>query len=252
MTFAVAADGYDRFIGRYSRLLAPRFLQFSGVVEGPVLDVGCGPGFLTEVLAARFGAGQVAAIDPTVPFVEACRLRTPGADVRVGTAESLPFDSGSFGGALSQLVLSFVSDAPRAAAEASRVVRPGGCVAACTWAADGFALVQTFWRSASRFDPEAPDDARLPLRREGELATLWTGAGFKDVEGGTIDVEVGYANFGDFWEPFTTGGGPTTAYLLRQDARRRDQIRDACFELLGSPAGPFRLPARALAVRGRR
>ena len=71
MTFAVAADGYDRFIGRYSRLLAPRFLQFSGVVEGPVLDVGCGPGFLTEVLAARFGAGQVAAIDPTVPFVEA-------------------------------------------------------------------------------------------------------------------------------------------------------------------------------------
>jgi trans-aconitate methyltransferase len=116
MTFSVAAEGYDRFIGRYSRILAPGFLESSGAGSGPVLDVGCGPGSLTEVLVARFGASQVAAIDPTGPFVEACRLRAPGADVRVVTAESLPFDDGFFGGALSQLVVSFVSDAPRAAA----------------------------------------------------------------------------------------------------------------------------------------
>jgi SAM-dependent methyltransferase len=252
MTFSVAADGYDRFIGRYSRLLAPRFLEFSGVASGPVLDVGCGPGYLTAVLADRFAASQVAAIDPTGPFIDACRARVPGADVRIGTAESLPFADASFAGVLSQLVISFVPDAPRFAAEAARVTRPGGSIAACTWAADGFALVQTFWRAALRFDPDAPDDARLPFRREGELAALWTQAGFREVEAGAIDLEVGYLDFADFWEPFATGGGPTTAYLRQQDAPRRDRIRDACFELLGRPPGPFRLPARALAVRGRK
>ena len=51
MPFAVAADAYDRYIGRYSRALAPRFLDFAQVAAGPVLDLGCGSGSLTGVLA---------------------------------------------------------------------------------------------------------------------------------------------------------------------------------------------------------
>jgi hypothetical protein len=113
-SLAVPGNAYDRFVGRYSRQLAPRFLELAGVDRGPVLEAGCGPGALTTVLAARFGA------------------------------------------VLSQLVLSFVGDAPRAMAEMLRVVRPGGIVAACTFAEDGFALVGTFWRAALRLDPAAP------------------------------------------------------------------------------------------------
>ena len=79
MTFAVAAETYDRFMGRYSRELAPRFLAFAGVDSGPVLDVGCGPGSLTAELAARLGPASVAAVDPSEPFVAACRARVPGA-----------------------------------------------------------------------------------------------------------------------------------------------------------------------------
>ena len=251
MTFAVAGEAYDRFIGRYSRELAPRFLDFAGVAAGPVIEVGCGPGALTALLAERLGASRVAAVDPSQPFVDSCRARVPGADVRLGSAETLPFPSGSFEAALSQLVLSFVADAGRMVAEAARVVRPGGTVAACTFEANGFALARTFWQAALRFDPAAPDDARLPFRRSDELWGLWSRAGFRDVESSVIDIEATYSGFDDFWGPFALGVGPPGGYLVTQPDDRRASIRDACFEILGRPAGAFSLPARALAIRGR-
>jgi len=101
VTFPVAGEAYDRFIGRYSRQLAPRFLEFAGVAAVPVIELGCGPGALTALLAERLGSARVAAVDPSQPFVDACRARVPGADVRLGSAENLPFPSGSFEAALS-------------------------------------------------------------------------------------------------------------------------------------------------------
>ncbi|WP_242344318.1 class I SAM-dependent methyltransferase [Anaeromyxobacter terrae] len=251
MTFAVAASAYDRFIGRYSRELAPRFLDFAKLTAGPVLDVGCGPGALTAALAERFGPEKVAAVDLSEPFVAACRARVPGADVRLASAEALPFADRSFEAALSQLVLSFVKDPERMAAELHRVVRRDGTAAACMFEADGFALVRTFWKAATRADPKAPDDARLPFRRTPELVALWERAGFRDVATGVIDVEARYADFDDLWAPFAFGIGPTGGYLAAQPEDRRAALRDACFELLGAPTGPFSLPARVIAVRGR-
>ena len=251
MTFAVAAGAYDRYIGRYSGALAPRFLEFAGVSSGPVLEVGCGPGSLTAVLAARFGAANVAAVDPSEPFVAACHERVPGADVRVGGGESLPFADAAFQGALSQLVLSFVREPDRLTSELSRVVRRDGTVAACTFEANGFALVRTFWDAALRFDPKAPDDAFIPFRREAELLALWNRAGFREVRTGVIDVEARYADFEDFWSPFAFGIGPAGSYLVAQAEDRRVALRDDCFDRLGRPAGAFTLPARVLAIRGR-
>jgi SAM-dependent methyltransferase len=252
VSFDVPGDAYDRFVGRYSRQLAPRFLEFAGVESGPVLEVGCGPGALTAVLATRFGASAVAAVEPSEPFTAACRARVPGADVRAAGAEALPFPEDAFEAVLSQLVLSFVGDPPRAIAEMLRVVRPGGTVAACTFAADGFALVGTFWRAALRLDPAAPDDARLPFRTEESLLALWRDSGLRDVALGHIDLEARYQDFDDYWDPLAVGIGPTGSYLLRQTPARRDELREGCRELLGRPAGPFMLPARVIAVRGLR
>lgn len=251
MSFDVAAENYDRFMGRYSRLLAPRFLAFAGVAAGPVLDVGCGPGSLTAELAARLGASGVAAVDPSEPFVAACRARVPSADVRLAAAEALPFAEASFEGALAQLVLTFVREPSRMTAELSRVVRRGGVVAACTFDAEGLAIVRTFWQAARRLDPAAPDDASLPFRRMPELVALWEGAGFRDVETGIIELEAAYTGFDDCWTPLTYGIGPAGRYLAAQPEGRKAALRDAYLELLGKPSGPFALPARAIAVRGR-
>lgn len=250
-SFAVPAEAYDRYIGRYSRRLAPRFLAFAGVAEGPVLDVGCGPGGLTEVLAQRLGAPSVAAVDLSEPFVQACRARVPGADVRRASAEDLPFADRTFRAALSQLVLSFVGDPSRAAAEMSRVVAPGGTVAACTFQSSGFALARTFWEAALRFDPRAPDDARLPFRRLPELVELWERTRLREVATEVVELEVDYGDFDDFWAPFAFGIGPAGGYLVAQPEDRRAAIREACFEALGRPSRPFSLPARVLAIRGR-
>jgi SAM-dependent methyltransferase len=250
MSFDVAGEAYDRLVGRWSRPLAPRFLDFARVGGAPVLDVGAGPGALTEVLAARLGPASVAAVEPSPPFAAACRARVPGVDVRAGGAESLPFPDGTFAAALAQLVFSFVPDAPRATSEMARVVRPGGVVAACTWAWDGFPLAQAFWQAALRFDPAAPDDAGLPIRRPGQLAALWKGAGLADVAEDALDVTVSYEHFDDFWGPFAGGAGPPGGYLVRQPEPRRAAIRDSVRDILGNPAGAFTLRSRALAVRG--
>ncbi|OJU40227.1 MAG: hypothetical protein BGN97_02670 [Microbacterium sp. 69-10] len=106
-----AADGYDRLIGRFLPSLAPAFADFAGVETGSAVDVGCGPGGLTRELARRLGAGSVSAIDPSPPFVAACRERVPGAEVVEGVAEALPFADGAFDSALSSLVVGFMSDA---------------------------------------------------------------------------------------------------------------------------------------------
>ena len=60
MTFDVSADAYLRFMGRYSEPLAVQFAGLAGVQRGQrALDVGCGPGALTAVLAGRAGADAV-------------------------------------------------------------------------------------------------------------------------------------------------------------------------------------------------
>ena len=185
MSFAVAGDKYDRFMGRYSRELAPRLIEFAGVEPGMVVvDVGCGPGALTERLVQRVGAGNVAAADPSEPFVAATTERAPGADVRQAAAEDLPWEDDRFDAALSQLVVNFMRDADTGVSEMRRVTRPGGVVAACTWSyGEDMQMLRGFWDAARRLDSGAPDEgSTMRYRSAEELDELWQRVGLNDVE----------------------------------------------------------------------
>src|SRR6059058_810277 len=127
--FAAGAEKYDRWMGRYTRSLAPLLVRASGVKPGmKALDVGCGPGGLTAELATLIGEDHVAAIDPAPQFATACGERYPGADVRVGVAEELPWPDDSFDAALACLVIAFMQDPDAGVRDMVRVTTPGGVV----------------------------------------------------------------------------------------------------------------------------
>ena len=250
MTFDVAAERYDRFMGRFSRLLAPQMADLAGVIAGQrAIDVGSGPGALTSELVRRLGADHVAAVDPSAPFVAAAAERHPGVDVRQASAEALPFPSHAFDAALAQLVVHFMLDPVAGLREMARVTAPGGVVAACVWDhAGGTGPLGLFWSTARELDPGIEDESHLAGAREGHLAELFTAAGLRGVESTTMSADLEMATFDAWWEPFTRGAGPAGAYVGGLDARRRDALRDRCRSRLGSE--PFTILARAWAVRG--
>lgn len=249
MSFNVAAD-YDRFMGRYSRLLAPEFADLAGVSAGQtVLDVGSGPGALTAELVRRLGAAAVWAVDPSEPFVAAVGERHPGVDVRVGSAENLPFGDDVFDVSLAQLVVHFMEDPVAGLAEMRRVTRSGGLVAACVWDhAGGQGPLGTFWAVARRFDPGVADESHMAGTSEGHLEELFNAAGITELEGGSLTVRLEHPTFEDWWEPYTLGVGPAGSYVSslqpEQQTRLRQEMRDELSQ------EPFVTVAKAWTARG--
>ncbi|HEX8853995.1 MAG TPA: methyltransferase domain-containing protein [Thermoleophilaceae bacterium] len=256
-SFHVPAEAYDRHVGRYGPALAAELMKAAEIhPDQRALDVGCGPGALTRALADALGADAVAAVDPSPPFVDACRHRVPGADVRLGAAEQLPFDDRRFDAVLSQLVVNFMADPDLGVSEMCRVAKPGAVVAACTWDyAGGMTLLRRFWDAALLVDREgasARDEAAV--MRYGtppELEVLWRDARLAEVTSGELNVSARYESFDDLWDPIESGVGPAGAYAVALEPRRRAALRSELHRLLGSPDGPFTLPARAWYVTGR-
>jgi SAM-dependent methyltransferase len=250
VSFDVAADAYDRFMGRYSRMLAPQLAEFGRVRAGQrVIDVGCGPGALTAELVARIGPGSVAAVDPSEPFVVAVRARNPGIDVRRATAEQLPFPDRSFDAALAQLVVHFMSDPVAGLAEMARVTRHDGVVAACVWDhGGGQGPLSVFWDAARLRDPDVHDESHLAGARDGHLAELFEAAGLREIEQMTLSANLEHQSFEEWWEPFTGSVGPAGSYVASLDRNGQAELREACRALLPKP--PFVITARAWASRG--
>ena len=250
MTFEVPAEGYDRFMGRYSTKLAPQLADLGEVRAGQrVLDVGCGPGALTAELVRRLGEAAVSAVDPSESFVAAARDRFPGVDVQLAAAERIPFGDSVFDSALAQLVVHFMADPVAGLREMRRVTCAAGVVAACVWDHAGERTpLAVFWQAARELDPDVHDESGLAGAREGHLGELLEEAGLTSIRVTTVEASVGFASFDEWWEPFTFGVGPAGAYARTLDEPERGQLRERCRQLL--PEAPFTLRTVAWAARG--
>jgi SAM-dependent methyltransferase len=251
MSFDVAAEAYDAFMGRWSRLLSGPFADLAGVRAGQqALDVGCGTGALTAELVARLGTDHVTAADPSAPFVAAMRERFPGLDVREAPADRLPYADDGFDVTLAQLVVHFMPDPVAGLREMARVTRPGGVVGACVWDHAGQrGPLRDFWAAARMVVPEVDDESGLPGTREGHLGELFEAAGLRRIESTALTVTLPLASFEAWWEPFTRGVGPAGAFVRSLDPDARAALEAECRRRLPTDGG-FALDGGAWAATG--
>jgi len=254
-----AGSGYEAYMGRWSRLLAVRFVDFAGIRNGQrVLDVGTGTGALATAVHNAAPASEVVGIDPSQGFIAFAAKSSDSALVsfEVGDAQQLRFEDASFDHAMALLVMNFIPDHDKAVAEMRRVTRAGGSVSACVWDYnEGMQSLRYFWDEVVAQEPHAAgkDERNMKLSRQGQLGALWKKAGLTDVEEQPLAIEQRFKSFEDYWGPFRTGVGPGGAYVvsLPEEQRRELEARMRT-RLLGTRAdGPFALNARAWCVRGR-
>ena len=257
-TMFSAGNSYERFMGRWSRLLAPQLVAFTGVKDGDrVLDVGTGTGALAGALEKSGASVQVVGIDPSQGFISYATksIPSPRASFQVGDAQAMKFADASFDSTMALLVMNFIPDHGKAIAEMRRVTRPQGTVSACVWDYDaGMEMLRFFWDEVISFDPkmESKDERHMKLSRQGQLAELWKKAGLVNVEEKALYINQDFSSFHDYWEPFLTGAGPGGAYVTSLPEARRQQLDSRLrTRILGNRQdGPFRLAGKAWCVKG--
>lgn len=252
-------EDYERYIGRWSRLVAPRFLEWLDAPgNGRWLDVGCGTGALIDTILTVADPAEVEGIDTSAAHVSYAMnaLHNARAIAKVADAREIPYDDRQFDVAVSGLALNFVPEPSEAVAEMVRVTRTDGLVAAYVWDYQGgMEMMRHFWEAANAADPDAAafdEAARFAAICHPEtLSRLFTDAGLQAVETTAFDISTGFRDFDDVWQPFLGGQGTAPGYLVSRPADVQEAIREHLRAALPAAAdGSITLTARALAVRG--
>jgi trans-aconitate methyltransferase len=253
-----SSDAYERYNGRWSRLVADQFVVWLDVPPGQGwLDVGCGTGALTDAILKRSAPGVVIGIDPAQPFIEraSATLLDPRATFRLGSAVETGLPDDGVDVVVAGFVLNFVPDVGAALAEWRRVLPPDGVVGAYVWDyARGMALIRLFWDAAVVVDPGAAalDQGGQAGITDAGLEAAFLEAGFVDVEAGSITIPMVFADFDDLWLPFLGGTGGAPGYLATLDDVQRDAIREQLRRSITAEVdGSIHLEARAWTVRAR-
>ena len=255
-----SGDSYERYVGRWSRLVAEQFLDWLAVPAGSRwLDVGCGTGALTQTVLGRAAPSRVKGVDRSAGYAEFARQQVddPRAEFETGDAQALPVADGAYEAVVSGLMLNFVAQPAQAVAEMARAAAPTGTVAVYVWDYAGkMQFMRHFWNAAAALDPaarELDEGLRFPVCQPEPLRQLLQGAGLRQVEVRPVDIATDFRDFDDYWSPFLGGQGPAPSYAMALSEDRRaalcQRLRDSLPTALD---GSIPLVARAWAVRGRR
>ena len=249
-----AGDSYESYMGRWSRQVAPHFLDRLDARDGlDWLEVGCGTGALSGTIVARHAPRSLIAIDPSEGFLAKARADVPDPRVefRVGDAQALDVDTASRDIVVSALVLNFVLDKEKALAEMKRAARPGATIAFYVWdyPGGGMEFMRNFWTAAGALDPKARDlteDKRFPFCTPDGLTDLVRRAGLASVTCAAIEIATVFKDFDDYGHPFTLGAGPAPGYCMSLDDDARQRLKAKLSDSLPrAPDGAIALTARA-------
>lgn len=257
---ATAGEAYEPLTGRWSRMVAPRFLDWIDTGKnGRWLDVGCGTGALIQAILDAESPREVVGVDPSSTYIAYARRQISDRRVRyeVGDARSLPVASDQYDAVVSGLVINVLPAGGQLSAvrEMLRAARRGGTVGSYVWDyAGGFGPREHFWAAAVALDPRAAaldERARYPVCQPAALERLFRSAGANAVETGSIEIDAEYHGFEDYWRPFLAGYGPASQYLLSLPDQAREELRTRVKDaMLAGEEEVFTRPIRALTVHG--
>ena len=253
-----SAAAYDRYAGRWSRLVGEAFVAWLDLPSGlDWADVGCGTGVLSQAILTAAAPASLVGVDKSESFLSLASERLADDRVRFERGEGLdlPIGDAAVDMAVSGLMLNFIPDHAGVVAEMARIVRPGGTVGVYVWDyADGMQMMRLFWDAARQVDPAAKrwdQGQRFAICEPEALRRLFGATGLRQVETRAIEVPTPFRDFDDFWQPFLGGQGGAPAYCAALQADTRDRLRQVLSERLPiEPDGSILLSARAWAVRG--
>ena len=247
---------YERLMGRWSVRAGADFLDWLDQPKGlRWLDVGCGNGAFTELLAGRCAPAALHGVDRSEDQLAFARTR-PGAraaQFRQGDAQALPYGDDSFDAAAMALVISFIPDPAKAVAEMARVVRPGGCVATYMWDVPGGGLpFEPLLAAIAAMGIDYPKPPGAAASRLDSLRALWRQAGLEAVDTRVIRFAAIYADFDDFWESTTLPIGPSGKVIAAMPPATRERLKATLHaQLPRDGQGRISYEAVANAVKGR-
>jgi SAM-dependent methyltransferase len=246
---------YERYMGKWSQLVGEMFLDWLAPKPGlRWLDVGCGNGAFTEMIAERCAPASVSGIDPSEAQLAFARTRPrlASADFRQGNAMAEPFADNAFDVSVMPLVIFFVPVPAQGVAEMARIVCPGGFVAAYAWdmVTGGFpyAKLHAEMRAMGVHVPAPPNPGASAM---DTMRGLWAAAGLEGIETHEITVQRTFADFDDYWT--TVHGGPSVSRGLAgmsPDDLGHLKTR-MCAHLPADSNGRITYSARANAIKGR-
>jgi SAM-dependent methyltransferase len=252
-----SGEAYERYVGRWSRLVAQRFLDWLQVPPGSSwLDVGCGTGELTKAIVETQSPSRVVGVDQSEAFIAAARagVRNEYVEFDVGDAMDLSYDEEEFNAAVTGLVLNFLPDPAITIHSMWYFIDClDGVLGAYVWDYAGkMQMTRYFWDAAVALDPMAREfDQRYPLCQPEALEKLFVDARLEKVAVKPIDVLTVFRDFDDYWTPFLGGQGAAPGYVASLNEGMRNALREKLrAKLPAEPDGSIHLFARAWAVKG--
>lgn len=255
-----SGEGYEGYIGRWSRLVAARFLTWLDPGPGlSWLDLGCGTGALTSAILESAAPASILGVDPSPAYLAHAReqVTDPRVDFHEGDGLAIPSADAERDVVVSGLALNFMPDPAKALSDMRRTLRPGGQLALYVWDyAGGMQLLRYFFDAAAVVDPasrELEEGRRFAICNPDRLRALFEDCGLTEVDVRPLDIATRFEDFDDYWRPFLGGQGAAPVYVASLSEETRARLADRLREMLPrSPDGAIELVARAWAVKGRR